>query len=72
MAWVFNDKPVATIKGQLEGSSATMSVNGVTTASITPEAAATQINKLLAIGGKAMVVNAQMARSYSEGAIEDE
>lgn len=71
MALTFNIKPVATIKARsTEGSY--ISTPGVTTANITPAQAAMQINKILQIGGKAIVADSHMVRSQFEEAIDDE
>ena len=71
MAWEFDSKPVATVKAKT-ASGAFITMPGVTTASITPENAAAQINKILAIGGKSILVNEHMTRTQAEGAVNNE
>ena len=71
MALAFNTKPVATIKARsTEGNY--ISVTGCTTAEITPAYAADQINKILDIGGKAVVADSHMTRSQFEEVVSDE
>lgn len=71
MALSFNTKPVATIKARsTEGTLIT--TPGCTTENITPAQAAAQINKILAIGGKAIVADTHMTRSQFEEAVDDE
>ena len=71
MAWTFNTKQSAAVHAQLANSTSMLIVYGCTTASTTPDNAATQINKLLDIGGKAIVVNEKMYRDSKEEATED-
>ncbi len=71
MAWVFDTKQSAVIRAQLSNSTSIISIDGCTTASTTPENAATQINKLLDVGGKSIVVNEKMYRSSTEEAINN-
>ena len=71
MAWTFDTKQSAVIHAQLANSTSMYSVYGCTTASTTPENAATQINKLLDVGGKAIVVNSKMYRSSTEEAVDN-
>lgn len=71
MAWVFDTKQSAVVHAQLANSTSMLAVYGCTTASTTPENAATQINKLLDIGGKAIVVNDKMYRDSKEEAVDN-
>ena len=71
MAWVFDTKQSSAVHAQLENSTSIIIINGCTTASTTPENAATQINKLLDIGGKAIVVNEKMYRDSKEEAVNN-
>lgn len=69
MAYTFNTKPVATIKAKQVGESADITMPGVTTASTTPDNAATQINKILAVAGREISANG-MIRTQVEEAVE--
>lgn len=51
MAFVFQSKPVAQIKAKEYDSNTTFTINGVTRDVTTPDAAATEINKLFTIAG---------------------
>lgn len=68
---LFNFKPVATLKAQRTSSDDMIAVNGITTANITPENAATQSNKLLSIVGFDIVANTKMSRVQTEEAIDN-
>ena len=70
MAWIFNTKPVTTVRIQESGTANMFSINGCTNAATTPDNAASQINKLLNIGGKSAIVSHKMERKYSEEVIE--
>lgn len=72
MASSFNFKPVATLKAQsATDSKDTFTFHGVTTASTTPDNAATQINKILSIIGKSATTE-KMTRTITEEATDDE
>ena len=71
MAWEFFTTPTATIKAKSANSTDIITIKGVTTASITPTAAAQQINKLLNIGGKAIVADSNMTRTQIEEAVDN-
>ena len=71
MAWVFDTKQSAVVHAQLANSTSMISIYGCTITSTTPENAATQINKLLDVGGKAIIVNDKMYRSTTEEAVEN-
>lgn len=68
---IFNFRPVASLKATRVGESALLTINGITTASITPENAAIQSNKLLALVGWQIVANSYMTRTQVEEAIND-
>lgn len=70
MAYVFETKPVATIKAKTVGDSTVINVPGVTTASTTPTNAAAQINKILAVAGKEIGVSG-MTRTQVEEAVDN-
>lgn len=72
MAFVFNQKPVATIKARSATSSDTYTINGVTTANTTSANAAEQINKLLAVGDQAIAGDEYMSRVYVEEVVDNE
>ena len=71
MSLVFNDKPITSIKAKTtDGTYYTMA--GCTDAIITPAAAAEQINKILAVAGKAVVADKNMTRTKFAGVDDDE
>lgn len=70
MAFVFNQKPVATIKARSATSTDSYIINGVTTAATTPVNAAEQINKILDIGDQEIAADKYMSRGYSEEVVE--
>lgn len=61
MAYIFKEKPVATIKANLAGTGNQITISGVTTGATTGDNAVEQINKVLDIAGK-IVVPAGMQR----------
>lgn len=70
MAWSFNTKPVATLKGKSsDGDSITLP--GITTANITPSQAVAQSNIILDIFGKNLVVDKNLSRVQTEEAVEE-
>lgn len=71
MALAFNNKPVATIKAKAADGTEIITISGVTTAATTPENAATQINKILDIGGRAIVADENMTRIRTEEAVNE-
>lgn len=75
MAWIFQRPVTATVKAQLDGSdsqgTAIVSVAGCTADTTTASNAGAQINKLLDVADKAVVVNEQMTRVINEEAIEE-
>ena len=71
MSLIFNPKPTATIKAKsVEGGFISMA--GCTTDAITPAGAAAQMNKILAIGNKAVLADKSMTRTQSEEVVDDE
>lgn len=72
MAWAFNAKPVATVKIE-DASTAdkTYSIPGTTTANITPDEAAKQINRILDIGGLSAIVSTKMTRTQIEEVVNN-
>lgn len=54
MSFIFHEKPVATIKAKETATQNNLIINGVTKDVTTPDAAATQINKILGIVGKSV------------------
>ena len=71
MASTFNFKPVATLKAQSATSTDMFTIHGVTTATTTPDNAATQVNKILGIVGKSVITD-KMTRTITEEATDDE
>lgn len=67
MAYVFAEPKTATVRGK-NSTGESYSVNGVTTADITPAAAAAQLNKIFAIAGKTAVGDLSMKRITTEEA----
>lgn len=72
MSLVFQQKPVATIKGKATNSQDTYTINGVTTASTTPANAAAQINKILGCVGKSIAGDENMTRVSTEEVVDNE
>ena len=67
---IFATKPVATITAKTVGSTEKTTVPGVTTATTTPDNAATQINKILSVVGKEIGTSG-MIRTQTEEAINN-
>ena len=63
MALAFNFKPTATLKAKSANSNDMVTFTGVTIANTTPDNAAAQVNKILDIGGKAIVADTNMTRT---------
>lgn len=72
MALIFQSTPVATIKGKSTTSTDTYTIPGVTAGTTTIANAATQINKILDIGGKEIAADDNMTRSILQEATDDE
>lgn len=71
MAFIFKEKPVATIKANLDdGSENQITIGGVTAGTTTADNATVQINKILDIAGKAVVVQG-MQRIKVEEAVNN-
>ena len=72
MASVFQDKLTCTIASYFTGSTNKLSLAGINPdSSITPDQAATEINKFIAIVGKS-VTTMKMERSIKQEAVESE
>ena len=71
MAYTFEEKPVATIKAKIAGTTDEISVGGVTTGTTTVDNAVAQINKILDIAGKSVQAGG-MTRVRIEEATENE
>lgn len=54
MALAFQKKPVARLTASLSDEDKTVSLEGITTANVTPEECVTQVNKIYAIGGRSI------------------
>lgn len=72
MALAFENLVSATIKAKDATSTDMFTIPGVTVGSTTPANAAEQINKLLAIGNKAVVADVNMKRVITQEAIDNE
>jgi len=74
MAWTWNTSPVSTIKIEDAANNDQMfTVNGCNNSnSVQPEQAASFINILLGIGGKAGAVSSKMKRTTSDDAVNNE
>lgn len=70
MGYIFNIKQCATLKGKAISGEA-LTIPGVTIANISPESAAEQVNKILSIGGKAIIPDRTMSRVQTEEVISD-
>lgn len=70
MAWSFNTKPTATLKGKSsDGDNITLP--GITTGNISPAHAVEQSNIILDIFGKNLVVDNNLSRVQTEEAVEE-
>lgn len=72
MALNFQSISVATIKGRATNSTDTYTVKGVTSGATTVANAATQINKILDIGGLSIAADENMTRTIEQEAVDDE
>ena len=70
MSYVFEEKPVATIKANITGTGNQIQINGVTTGTTTADNAVVQINKILGIAGKSVVAGG-MQRVRTEEATDN-
>lgn len=70
MAFVFQDKPTATIKARSATSDETFTINGVNATVTDADNAVAQINKILAVGGKEIAADSYMSLNISKGAVE--
>lgn len=71
MAMVFQAPTVATIRAMSATSTKMFTIEGVTADTTTADNAATQINKLLAIGGKEIVADEHMYRTLKQEVVEE-
>lgn len=72
MSFSFQTKPVATIKGRSTTSTDTYTINGVNASCSSATDAATEINKVLGICGKAIAGDEYMTLNITKEAVEDE
>ena len=72
MALMFNTKPVATIKAKKTGTTDFISMGGCTTGSISPAAAAAQMNKILTVIGQSVTADQSITRTQTEEVVDDE
>lgn len=70
MAFIFQDKPTATIKARSATSDETFTINGVNATVTDADNAVAQINKILAVGGKEIATDSYMSLNISKGAVE--
>lgn len=70
MSFVFQQKPVATIKGKSATSTDTFTINGVAATVTSATDAASQINKLLAVGDKSIAADEYMTLTQTKEAVE--
>lgn len=70
MAITFQAKKAATLTATLSGASKTINIQGCNPDETSGDNAATQANKLLAIGGKAIVADSKMVLDCKKGAVE--
>ena len=71
MAFTFQNKPTATIRAKSASSTEILSIAGVNVTENSADTAATQINKLLAIGGLSIVADASMKRITTEEVVDN-
>ena len=71
MSFIFQQKPVATIKGNSTTSSEKFTINGVNASCSSATDAATQINKVLGICGKS-IDDEGMTLTQVKEAVDDE
>ena len=78
MAWNWNTAPVGTIKGTSSESTPlkkkTLSVRGISGNAIlnTPETTVSNVNQILAIGGKSIIVDAELMYNHDNEVINNE
>ena len=70
MAFTFQQKKAATLTATLANSTKSINIPGCNPDETSGDNAAAQTNKLLAIGGKAIVANSKMSLDTKKGAIE--
>ena len=74
MAWSWNTKRVGSHKGTDRDDTKLNTIPGISgnATTTTPEATVANVNVILDIGGKELVVNEKLVYDHSEGAIENE
>lgn len=70
MSFVFQQKPVATIKAMSATSTDMFTIPGVAATVTSADNAASQINKILAIGNKEIVADEYMSLTQTKEAVE--
>ena len=70
MSFVFQSKPTATIKAMSATSTDMFTIPGVASTITSADNAASQINKILAIGNKEIVADEHMTLSDTKEAVE--
>ena len=71
MAWTFVTKPVATLKAKAADSNTVYSYGGINKDVDTPDNAAAQLNKILAIGGLSVVVDENLKLVNAKEAVNN-
>ncbi len=71
MAFTFASKPVATLKAKSADSNTTYSYGGINKDIDTPDNAAAQLNKILAIGGLSVVADENMKLISTKEAVNN-
>ena len=74
MAWQWQSSTNGTLKGELNGTTNTISVKGISGNAITtsPENTVETVNIILDIGGKALVVSDKLTYDNKQGAVYNE
>lgn len=72
MAWNWQSSSHGTLKGELNGSAKTISLKGISGNAITtsPQNTVDQVNIILDIAGKSIVVSEELQYNNTEGAVE--
>lgn len=70
MAFIFQTKKVATLTATVAGSSKQLNIQGCNPDETSADNAAAQVNKVLAIGGKAIVADVRMSLDLKKGAVQ--
>lgn len=74
MAWTWQSAASGKLTGTINGTSKTMSLNGISGNAITtsPQNTVDTVNIILNIGGKALVVDDKLAYNNSQEAVDNE